>query len=230
MTKARGMTSDRVAKPDESSTRMCRPVRHPKRDAPVARGGPPVQPSQSGVGFSVAGASPANGEWGLDGRAMLIGVLSDSHGRADVVRRVMGLFDERGVEAVIHCGDVGGMAVFDELVGRACHFVWGNCDSVDGGMAAYLRTVGLRPPDAVPLRATLGGKRFAVFHGHEREAMGMETLVDVDYCLHGHTHVRRDERVRAMRIINPGALFRVPVKTAATLDTDRDELTWYELV
>lgn len=160
---------------------------------------------------------------------MRVGILSDSHGQADIVRRVMTLFDACGVDEVIHCGDVGGSAVFDELVGRSCHFVWGNCDQVNGGLRAYLEGVGLRPPADVPLELTLDGRRFAVFHGHEPQAAGMESLRDVDYCLHGHTHVRRDERVGRMRIINPGALFRARVKTVAILDTGSDALVWHEL-
>ncbi|RLS46748.1 MAG: metallophosphoesterase, partial [Planctomycetota bacterium] len=46
----------------------------------------------------------------------------------------------------------------------------------------------------------------------------------VDYLLHGHTHVCRDERHGATRIINPGALHRASEFTVALLDTDSDEL------
>jgi len=160
---------------------------------------------------------------------MRIGILSDSHDRCLMVRNAMTVFDEHRVGCVIHCGDVGGMGAFDEMVGRPCHFVWGNCDVCDGPLAAYLISVGLTPPDTVPLRLTITGKRFAVFHGHEAAAASMERLVDVDYVLHGHSHRRRDERVGPVRIINPGALFRARPATVAILDAVTDGLTFYEI-
>ncbi len=160
---------------------------------------------------------------------MLVGILSDSHSRHLPVRQAMALFDKLGVGHVIHCGDVGRAEVFDELVGRPCTFVWGNMDVPDGGLAAYLQTVGIRPPDGVPVRLTLDGKTFAVFHGHERGFNRAIDTLDVDYILHGHTHIARDTRRKRTRIINPGALYRARRRTVATLDTDADQLTFYEI-
>lgn len=157
---------------------------------------------------------------------MLIGILSDSHGRAAAVRQAMALFDELGVEHVIHCGDIGGTTVFDELVGSHCTFVWGNMDHPESGVVAYLHTVGIRPPDATPRRLTLDGKTFAIFHGHERGFNLAVATLAVDYILHGHTHVTRDERRQQTRIINPGALYRARRKTVATLNTATDELVF----
>ncbi len=157
---------------------------------------------------------------------MLIGILSDSHGRGLRVRNAMALFGKLGVEHVIHCGDIGGAAVFDELVGRPCTFVWGNMDVPDSGLAAYLRTVGIRPPDGVPLRLTLDGRTFAVFHGHEPGFNRAVATLAVDYILHGHTHATRDELRQQTRIINPGALHRAPRKTVATLNTATGELVF----
>lgn len=160
---------------------------------------------------------------------MLIGILSDSHGRHLAVREAIHLFDRLGVEHVIHCGDVGGIDVFDELVGRPVTFVWGNMDDADSGVLAYLKSVGLRPPGKVPVRVTLDGKRFAVFHGHERGLDRAIESLDVDFILHGHTHLRRDERLDGKRVINPGALYRARRKTVATLDTATEMLTFHDI-
>ena len=167
---------------------------------------------------------------GRQGGSVLIGILADSHGRHLAVRQAIGVFDKLGVSHVIHCGDVGGIEVFDELVGRPCTFVWGNMDLPDNALLAYLRTVGIRPPDGAPARLTLDGKSFAVFHGHERVFARAAQTLDVDYILHGHTHVARDERVGDKHIINPGALHHARRKTVATLDTATDELTFHALV
>ncbi len=159
---------------------------------------------------------------------MLVGILSDSHGRHLMVRRAVALFDRLGVQHLIHCGDVGSVNVFDEFVGRPLTFVWGNTDEPSGKLLAYLDKVGIMAPEAVPTRVELDGKRFAVFHGHERAFDHAERL-DVDYVLHGHSHERRDERIGRVRFINPGALHRARVRSVATLDTATDRLVFHEI-
>ncbi len=160
---------------------------------------------------------------------MLIGILSDTHGRHLAVRQAVKLFDREGVEYIVHCGDVGGTAVFDELVGRECTFVWGNMDRGSDGIGEYLRTVALREPVEVPSILRLDGKTLAVFHGHERGFRRALRVLDVDYILHGHTHVAGSERVGKKRVINPGALYRARPRTVATLDLTTDELIFHEI-
>lgn len=161
---------------------------------------------------------------------MIVGILSDSHGDHRIVARVMTLFDSLGVAHLIHCGDVGGGAVFDELVGRPLTFVWGNTDDPPPGLCAYAESVGFILPHAEPTRVELDGKRFAVFHGHEAGFTSAIGTLDVDYILHGHTHCQRDERFGAQRVINPGALHRARPKSVATLDTATDQLTFHEIL
>ncbi len=160
---------------------------------------------------------------------MLVGILSDSHGYHLPVRKALACFDALGVEHLIHCGDVGGQEVFDEFVGRSLTFVWGNTDEFDGSTLAYLAAVGLQAPSQSPTTITLDGKRFAVFHGHERGFDAAPRKLDVEYICHGHSHVQRDDRIGAIRIINPGALHRAAVKTVATLDTATDQLTFHTI-
>lgn len=160
---------------------------------------------------------------------MLIGIMSDTHGDHLAARRAVELFDQYEVKHIIHCGDVCGTNVLDELVGHPVSFVWGNMDEPNGAMYAYLRSVGLDAPAEVPLRLILDGTRFAVFHGHEGGFENAITTLDVDYILHGHTHVARDETVGSKRIINPGALYRAKTKSVATLDTSSNELIFLEI-
>ncbi|MBI4718996.1 MAG: metallophosphoesterase family protein [Planctomycetes bacterium] len=155
--------------------------------------------------------------------------MSDSHGRFLPVRQAVDLFDRLGVEQLIHCGDVGGEVVFDELAGRRVTFVWGNTDVTGGPLIAYLESLGLAAPREVPTRLTVDGREIAVFHGHEA---GFETAAQrlaVNYILHGHTHQARDERQGNVRIVNPGALHRAKRLTVATLDLASDTLTFHEV-
>ena len=160
---------------------------------------------------------------------MLIGICSDSHGRAAALRQGLAIFDRAGVERIIHCGDVGGMEAFDLLVGRQAWFVWGNTDLPDAATRAYLETVGLALPPKPPLLLNWADKRIAVFHGHEAAFERCDGSARFDYVLHGHTHLRRDDRRGQVRFINPGALHRARVKTVATLDLTTDALTFCEL-
>lgn len=162
-------------------------------------------------------------------RVLLIGILSDSHNREVGVRRAVALFDSLGVGHIIHCGDIGGMGVFDHLIGRPCTFVWGNTDRLDRGLSEYLRSVGMELPTHIPTRIDLDGKRFAVYHGHEPGFDHALVNLEVDYILHGHSHRARDERIGSRRIINPGALYQARMKTVATLDTADDVLTFHEI-
>ncbi len=160
---------------------------------------------------------------------MLLGIMSDSHGRHKTVRKAVELFTTLGVERIIHCGDVGGPEVFDELVGRPLDFVWGNMDFPDAAVLEYLRTTGLREPGEPPLQLEFDEKSVAIFHGHEPQFSEALEQLTVNYILHGHTHVARNELLNGRRIINPGALFRASRKTVATLDTRTDAVAFHEI-
>lgn len=162
--------------------------------------------------------------------ALILGVLSDTHGRVERARAALRLLDRLGAECFVHCGDVGSDAVLDELFARQCRFVWGNSDEDESGLHAYAKALGIAPP-AAPLWIEHAGWRIAVYHGHElafaRLARAASDLnVDAferaadgaNIVLFGHTHVPADQRLGRSRLVNPGALHRARVYTVATID------------
>ena len=169
----------------------------------------------------------------------LIGVISDSHGRIEPVRVAVAQLRQRGIGTLIHCGDVGtgsqGRLVLDELAAAAADgltvaFVWGNTDYDADELATYATHLGLdRHGEAVVLE--LAGKRLGVTHGHLRQPFGdADGLTPtLDYLLSGHSHVVHDRREGPTRLLNPGALHRCPVKTAATLDVVEDRWSVFEV-
>jgi putative phosphoesterase len=159
---------------------------------------------------------------------MIIGILSDSHGRAEWVRLAVEILRRNGAEMLLHCGDVGGIEVLDELLEIPTRFTWGNMDELIPALRAYCDQVGLTWPEP-PVVVELDGKRLALCHGHERFARSLLDDGTFDYVLCGHTHQRRDVRHGRTRIINPGALYRAPIRTVATLDLATDRLTFYEV-
>ncbi len=154
---------------------------------------------------------------------MLIGILSDTHGRADAMANAMRLLRSRGAEFYFHCGDIGSQAVLDELSGKPALAVWGNTDPVQR-LARYAQNIGVNVADPLG-EVELAGKRFAVTHGDDYRIV-QRILAEQrhDYLLLGHSHVRADQREGAVRVINPGALYRTAQKTVALLDTVADRL------
>jgi putative phosphoesterase len=157
-------------------------------------------------------------------RGLLLGIMSDSHGRADRVRQARQMLECAGAEVLFHCGDVGGLEVLDELIGCRVYFVWGNMDSPSDAWRQYVESVGLRWPE-VPLIVELAGRRIAVCHGHEPVFARAVESGQYDYVLYGHTHAGSDHRVGRTRLINPGALHRARLRTVALLDLARDALS-----
>lgn len=167
---------------------------------------------------------------------MILGILSDSHGRAARTALALRLLRACGAERFVHCGDIGSTEVLSEFVGLNVHFVWGNNDDPHGPLARYARSLGLALP-TVPVELALGGRKIVVIHGHEhafaelwRGAASTAPTGDrPEYVLYGHSHVPADERRGGARFINPGALHRAPLFTVATLDLASDAVTHWEV-
>jgi putative phosphoesterase len=161
---------------------------------------------------------------------MIVGILSDTHDRLPATRAAVELLRTRGAEFLIHCGDVGGEQIIDQLAGDVpSAFVFGNNDWDTRGLQRYAAELGIQCLGAAD-ELELGGKTFYVTHGDDFRAL--RTAIEsqrYDYVLHGHTHVRRDDRVGRTRIINPGAMHRAKEKTVALLNTDSDDLTFFPI-
>ena len=147
--------------------------------------------------------------------ATMVGILSDSHGQVERTRQAIALLQQAGASAFIHCGDVEEDAVLDTLAGLKSHVVLGNCDRA-GPLARYAERIGLdvQHPSG---RITVDGKRIAFTHGDRPELLQAAILERVDFLCHGHTHLRCDEMVQGVRVINPGALHRAHPFTVALL-------------
>ena len=162
---------------------------------------------------------------------MLVGVVSDTHDNLDLAESAVETFEARGVEAVVHCGDVVApftAAVFD----REFEFyaVRGNNDG-EWALAETVAAFGTYCGEMAEL--TLGGADIAVYHGTAEPIV--EALVDAgryDYVCRGHTHERVLSEHGGTVHLNPGGL---PIEGAddayhvATVDTDADEVEHHRI-
>jgi putative phosphoesterase len=167
-----------------------------------------------------------------------LGLISDSHGKADLTRQAAELLVSQGAQALLHMGDICSLPVIDALVTQApdggqvpVHLTWGNNDPDDdrpGPWTTYAQSLGITVhhptgilfPDANPVGFT---------HGHIAEHLESLIQTPCRFILHGHTHQRRDVQFQGARIINPGALYRVDKPTVALLDIQTGHCRFFEL-
>ena len=117
---------------------------------------------------------------------MRIAVISDTHDHypPTLPERL------RGADEIWHLGDVCEPATLVEFeqLGPPLRVVRGNCDSHDWPLALELEREGV--------------KFFLTHIPPARAPRGCRAV------LHGHTHVPRDETLRAVRWLNPGCITR----------------------
>jgi uncharacterized protein len=158
---------------------------------------------------------------------VVLGILSDTHGKADMAKAAVRLLIAQGAQYLIHCGDVGDENVLDQLAGHPAMFVFGNNDWDRAGLARYAKEIGVVCGDDMG-KLSFDGKLIVVTHGDDERLV--QRLLDeqrIDYLFVGHTHYRSDHRQGKVRIINPGALYRAREKTVAVLDTASDVVKFH---
>lgn len=157
-----------------------------------------------------------------------IGLLSDSHGRAETTQHAVDQLVEAGADVLLHLGDVGDDRVLDALAGHRAHVVFGNCDYDWENLAEYAAFIGLTVDH--PCGRILVGDRVIVFsHGHRAADMTEAIESGLPFFCSGHTHQASDTLVEKTRLINPGALFRASCYTVALLEPISGAVTFLEV-
>jgi putative phosphoesterase len=148
---------------------------------------------------------------------MQIAVISDTHNQTVSVQAALAIMAERGVELIIHCGDIQDGATV-RLFPAHTHFVFGNCDYDRDDIECAVRDIG------ATLHGTWGhldvaGCSLAFIHGDDRRRLfELEHANTFDFLFHGHTHIATEHRTGKTRVMNPGALQRVAIRTFLLLD------------
>ena len=133
---------------------------------------------------------------------MLVGVIADSHDNMNMLKKAVDLFNERGVELVLHAGDYVAPFTAREFRRLQCRLVgvFGNNDGEKFGLAKQYEGFGELHEGIHQLE--LNGKMIAITHYPEIA----ETLADrgsYDVVIYGHTH-RAEIREPEPIMINPG--------------------------
>jgi len=151
------------------------------------------------------------------GKAMLIGVISDTHDRLPLIERALELFRRRGVSAVIHAGDLVSpfAAKLFKPLGDRLYVIYGNNDGEKAGLKDVLPQI-----CSGPLRVELEGRKILVHHA--LEWVGREDADWAQIVVTGHTHEPRCDREGGKLVVNPGECcgWVTGRCTVALLDTD----------
>jgi|SRR5690349_632657 putative phosphoesterase len=123
----------------------------------------------------------------------LIGLISDTHGLVrPAVHEAL-----KGVQLILHAGDVGGPEILEELrLIAPVRAVFGNTDPPG---AAYLTE---------SIDVEIDGLRIHVSHGDEVGSPTPERLAaryDSDVVVYGHSHRQMVTQLNGQLFVNPGA-------------------------
>jgi predicted phosphodiesterase len=148
----------------------------------------------------------------------MVGLVSNTDGRADALLAAVDVFLAGEAEFIIHCGDVGGRHVLDALARVGGGFAWGDRDRDRMGLMRHAQRIGLTCFGAFG-EFEYEEKRIAVLHGEDRRLMEMVLSEQrYDYVLCGHVMVAEDRMVGRTRVLNPGPLHGGAARSAAMFD------------
>lgn len=138
---------------------------------------------------------------------MKIGVLSDTHDNLSNLTYVLNTYRERGIGTLIHCGDLTSLEMLTHFSNFRLIYTMGNMDIATGTIKKRLEKMGEDNFAGTVYRGKLGGVPVAATHSHiDGKVMDLVQEGNIQWLFHGHTHEKRDEVVRGVRIVNPGAL------------------------
>lgn len=156
---------------------------------------------------------------------MLLGIMSDSHDRVERVVAALDLFRRRGVDRVLHCGDIASPQSVALWTGWTVDFVLGNCDWDPAGLTLAIEAIGgklHRPFGDLEIEGT----RIAWLHSDDADLFrSLERADHYDWLFYGHTHVAERHATGTTQVVNPGALHRVRTPSVALLELPAGVLT-----
>lgn len=158
-----------------------------------------------------------------------VGIISDTHGHADLTRPAVRMLESLEVEVVLHCGDIGSAEVVALFAPWPTHFVLGNCDYNPQELAAAIQRAGQTYHGQFG-DLEIDGVRIALLHSHDRRQF-RQCIDSGDWQVvcYGHTHVAAVERRGETLLVNPGAIYRANPHSVAVLELPKCQATIVEL-
>lgn len=160
---------------------------------------------------------------------MKLGVMSDSHDNIPNVKRAVEIFNDIGVDLVVHAGDFIAPFAIDPLADLNCRVVgvFGNNDGERVVLAKKFEAIGEVHPNLAS--TSLGDVSIAVMHYPEL-AIPIAKSGEYDIVVYGHTHKIEVNKENAL-LLNPGEAggWTTGKATIAVVDLETRDAKIYEL-
>lgn len=153
---------------------------------------------------------------------MNLGIISDTHDDLPSLKNAIKKFNENRVSYVIHAGDY----VFPGVVKEFKHLnskligVLGNNDGEKLGLLKNFQEIGGELHGEF-CHLELDEFKIAIYHGTSNkltEAIIASQMYDL--VIHGHTHKKRDEKIRDTLVLNPGCAHRELPNIEGNIETE----------
>ncbi|PCR91784.1 metallophosphoesterase family protein [Natrinema ejinorense] len=155
---------------------------------------------------------------------MNIGIISDTHDNAEATERATEIFQEEGVEIVLHCGDFVAPLMVPYFETFELHGVLGNNDGDVANLQAAFDSLGSESQlHGRFADLEFDGLSFAALHGESKaEVEAVAAGETYDFVCYGHHHQREHSETGRTTVLNPGAHFLTKSdddRTVAIVDT-----------
>ena len=138
---------------------------------------------------------------------MKIGILSDTHNHIENLQAALGIFKQKSICTIVHCGDLTRLEIVPLLVDFRVIYLAGNGDILWNEIRQNLLDMNPLSFGGLVFKGELDGVKIAATHGHlEGVVAGLVNSGEYNFVFCGHSHRHKDERIGKTRLINPGAL------------------------
>jgi uncharacterized protein len=154
---------------------------------------------------------------------MRILIISDSHDHIANIKSAMEIGIKAHAEAVIHCGDWGGVKAVEAVLSYnlPLYSILGNAD-IDDGMETYMQ-LNCKKFDPDFLKVTIEGRKIGITH---QARMTDPRHEDLSVIFSGHYHSSEEKMVNFTKYIRPGAL--INGINLAVYETETNEVEFIE--
>ncbi|MEM0317536.1 MAG: metallophosphoesterase [Candidatus Nezhaarchaeales archaeon] len=150
-------------------------------------------------------------------------MMSDTHDNLSAIVKAVRAFNSYKVGLVLHAGDYVAPFTFKAYAELGCKLigVYGNVDGDRSLLRERFSSLGFKVESEFE-EIEVEGIKIALLHGvHPQIVEALALSGKYDVVVHGHTHLRRVQRIGRALVVNPGEAcgYLYDVKSVALLDT-----------
>lgn len=155
---------------------------------------------------------------------MKIAIMSDSHEHWRNLGEAIENANARACSDLLFAGDLiapPGIAVLEKFAGQV-HFVWGNNEAEKVGMTRMMDVSKNVRLEGDVYEGEIHGLKLFMNHYPRISELAAQSG-NFDVCIHGHTHVFREEKIGNTLLLNPGEIqgYRTGVASFIVFDCEK---------